>query len=42
LTDPADGEFETHTQSFQFGPDELEGLKIFFGGQEFAADKWQR
>lgn len=29
VTDPADGEFETHTQSFQFGPNELEGLKIF-------------
>jgi len=29
VTDPADGQFTTHDQSFQFGPEELEGLKIF-------------
>jgi hypothetical protein len=29
VTDPADGEFQTHTQTFRFGPTELEGLKIF-------------
>ena len=29
VTDPADGSFETHTQSFEFGPRELDGLKIF-------------
>ncbi|MEI9863145.1 MAG: hypothetical protein WDN00_01010 [Limisphaerales bacterium] len=29
VTDPDDGEFTTHAQSFQFGPAELEGLKIF-------------
>ncbi len=43
MTDPADGEFETHDQSFQFGPDELEGLKIFLADkirrQETAAPK---
>jgi len=30
VTDPADGHFETHDQTFQFGPTELAGLKIFF------------
>jgi hypothetical protein len=29
VTDPADGEFETQTQLFQFGENELAGLKIF-------------
>jgi hypothetical protein len=29
VTDPADGRFATHNQSFQFGPLELEGLRIF-------------
>jgi hypothetical protein len=29
VTDPTDGEFFTQTQSFKFGPKELEGLKIF-------------
>jgi hypothetical protein len=29
VTDPDDGEFATHAQSFQFGPAELAGLKIF-------------
>ena len=29
VTDPADGEFETHAQSFAFGPVELDGLRIF-------------
>jgi hypothetical protein len=29
VTDPDDGEFGTHAQSFQFGTNELEGLKIF-------------
>lgn len=30
VTDPADGHFATHDQTFQFGPTELAGLKIFF------------
>ena len=30
VTDPADGTFSTHTQTFRFGPTELAGLKIFF------------
>ncbi len=30
VTDPADGEFTTQNQSFQFGANELAGLKIFF------------
>ena len=29
VVDPNDGTFETHTQAFQFGPTELDGLKIF-------------
>jgi hypothetical protein len=29
VTDPADGHFATHNQIFQFGPLELEGLRIF-------------
>ena len=29
VTDPDDGEFATHAQSFQFSTNELEGLKIF-------------
>jgi hypothetical protein len=29
VTDPADGHFGTHSQTFQFGPTELAGLKIF-------------
>lgn len=29
VTDPADGHYETHTQTFRFGPKELRGLKIF-------------
>jgi hypothetical protein len=29
VTDPADGHFVTHNQRFQFGPLELEGLRIF-------------
>jgi hypothetical protein len=29
VTDPADGHFETHTQTFRFGPKEMRGLKIF-------------
>jgi hypothetical protein len=29
VTDPADGHFTTHDQLFQFGTNELEGLKIF-------------
>lgn len=30
VTDPADGSFTTQNQSFQFGTNELAGLKIFF------------
>jgi cytochrome c peroxidase len=30
VTDPGDGHFTTQDQVFQFGPQELEGLKIFF------------
>lgn len=30
VTDPADGQFTTHNQTFQFGPQELAGLKMFF------------
>ncbi len=30
VTDPADGHFQTHDQTFAFGPTELAGLKIFF------------
>lgn len=30
VTDPADGSFMTQNQSFQFGTNELAGLKIFF------------
>jgi cytochrome c peroxidase len=30
VSDPADGHLATHNQSFQFGPTELAGLKIFF------------
>jgi hypothetical protein len=30
VTDPADGHFTTHDQLFQFGPQELTGLKMFF------------
>ncbi len=30
VTDPADGHFATHDQPYQFGPEELAGLKIFF------------
>lgn len=30
VTDPADGHFTVHNQKFQFGPTELEGLRIFF------------
>jgi hypothetical protein len=30
VTDPADGHFQTHDQTFEFGPTELAGLKIFF------------
>ena len=30
VTDPADGHFVTHTQSFVFGSTELAGMKIFF------------
>lgn len=30
VTDPADGHFVTHTQSFAFGSTELAGLKVFF------------
>ena len=30
VSDPADGHFNTHNQTFQFGPQELAGLKIFF------------
>ena len=30
VSDPADGHFSTHDQTFQFGPPELAGLKIFF------------
>lgn len=33
VTDPDDGEFFTQTQSFTFGPQELEGLKIFLRGK---------
>jgi len=29
VTDPNDGHFETHKQTFRFGPKELQGLKIF-------------
>lgn len=39
VTDPADGEFETHSQSFQFGPVELAGLKIFLAGKNSSAEK---
>ena len=36
VTDPADGHYATHDQTFQFGPTELAGLKIFFarGGNQ--------
>ena len=30
VTDPADGHFTTQNQTFQFGQQELDGLKIFF------------
>ncbi len=30
VADPTDGQFATHPQKFQFGPQELAGLKIFF------------
>jgi cytochrome c peroxidase len=30
VSDPADGHFVTHNQRFQFGANELEGMKIFF------------
>jgi hypothetical protein len=30
ITDPADGHFQTQKQTFQFGPTELAGLRIFF------------
>ncbi len=30
VTDPVDGHLSTHNQRFQFGPTELEGMKIFF------------
>jgi cytochrome c peroxidase len=36
VTDPADGSFQTHTQKFQFGSDELEGLKIFLTDKDSA------
>jgi len=34
VTDPEDGHYETHTQTFLFGAQELEGLKIFLRGKE--------
>jgi cytochrome c peroxidase len=36
VTDPTDGSFQTHTQKFQFGPTELEGLKIFLTDKDSA------
>ncbi len=30
VNDPADGHFQTHAQAFQFGSNELSGLRIFF------------
>ena len=36
VTDPADGEFETQTQQFQFGENELAGLKIFLSSASSA------
>jgi hypothetical protein len=38
VTDPADGSFFTHTQSFQFGANELAGLKIFLADKNFARE----
>jgi len=37
VTDPDDGSFSTHTQSFRFGPKELAGLKIFLTDPSTAA-----
>ena len=39
VTDPADGSFVTQTQSFQFGSNELAGLKIFLADQKSPLDK---
>ncbi len=36
VTDPADGHFGTQTQPFQFGPKELQGLKIFLTRRQFS------
>jgi hypothetical protein len=39
VTDPADGHFDTHVQTFQFGATELAGLKIFLADKSsFAAN----
>lgn len=35
VTNSSDGEFTTQTQSFTFGPNELEGLKIFLRDQNY-------
>jgi hypothetical protein len=39
VTDPADGVFETHTQTFRFGQVELEGLKIFLTDKRSDGEK---